>query len=85
MNPESKSRTVSCRLTAEEYERFRDLGITTGTRSVSDLTRLAINALLQQPAGEFDNSLESRVSELEGRVQLLSLDIRRVCGDGDPS
>lgn len=78
MNPDSKSRTVSCRLTAEEYQRFLQLNSVIGSRNVSELARFAINALLEQPAQDPDESLESRVTDLEGRVELLSLDVRRL-------
>lgn len=80
MNLEAKNRMVSCRLTAEEYKRLRDLSSVIGVRSVSELARVAISELLQQPIQEPRRSLESRVSELEGQVQTLSLDIRKLRG-----
>ena len=69
---------ISFRLTAEEYDRFRELCFTQGIRSVSEMARAAINLLLQQPARVPEESLESRVAELEGRLHLLSLEIKKL-------
>lgn len=78
---ESKTRTVSFRLTADEYNRFRELCSTCGTRSVSELVRAAVNSLLKQPAKAPWEALESRVTELEGRVNMLRLDFRKFRGE----
>jgi hypothetical protein len=69
---------ISFRLTAEEYDRFRELCFTQGIRSVSEMARAAINMLLQQPARVPQEALESRVAELEGRLHLLSLEIKKL-------
>jgi hypothetical protein len=74
---------ISFRLTAEEYDRFRELCSTTGTRSVSELARAAINSLLKQPAHAPSEALESRVAELEGRVNMLRLEFRKLRADGE--
>jgi Ribbon-helix-helix protein, copG family len=42
-----RSRTVSVRLTEEEYVTLRALCAATGARSVSDLTRNAVRSLVQ--------------------------------------
>jgi Ribbon-helix-helix protein, copG family len=72
---------ISFRLTADEYDRFRELCSTTGTRSVSELARAAINSLLKQPTHAGPEALESRVAELEGRMNMLRLEFRRLRGD----
>jgi hypothetical protein len=69
---------ISFRLTAEEYDRFRELCSTCGTRSVSELARAAINSLLKQPAHVPEEALEYRVAELEGRVNMLRLELKRL-------
>ena len=71
---------ISFRLSAEEYDRFRELCFTHGIRSVSEMARAAINMLLEQPARAPQESLEVRVSELEGRLHLLSLELKRLAG-----
>ncbi len=70
---------ISFRLTAEEYDRFRELCSTCGTRSVSELARAAINSLLgQQPQHVTQETLEARVAELEGRLNMLRLEFRQL-------
>jgi hypothetical protein len=74
---ESRSRMISFRLTCEEYERFRELCFTNGILSVSEMARAAINLLLQQPARAPQEALEGRVSELEGRLHMLALELKQ--------
>lgn len=74
---------ISFRLTAEEYERFRELCSTCGTRSVSELARAAINTLLRQPAQVPAETLENRVAELEGRVNMLRSEFRKLRHQSD--
>jgi hypothetical protein len=69
---------ISFRLTAEEYDRFRDLCYSNGIRSVSEMARTAINMMLAQPSRAPQEALESRVSELESRLHLLSLEIKKL-------
>jgi hypothetical protein len=69
---------VSFRLTADEYDRFREFCTTCGTRSVSELARVAINSLLKQPVQASSEALASRVAELEGRVHMLGLEFRKL-------
>ena len=57
---------ISFRLSAEEYEKFRELCFSSGIRSVSEMARVAINTLLQEPRRVSSESLEARVAELEG-------------------
>jgi hypothetical protein len=78
MSVESRSRMISFRLTAEEYNRFRELCFAHGIRSVSEMARAAINMLLQDPAQAPQQSLESRVAELEGRLHMLSLEMKKL-------
>lgn len=68
---------VSFRLTAEEYEKFRELCFTQGIRSVSEMARAGLNMLLQQPARAPQESLESRVTDLEARLHLLALELKK--------
>jgi len=67
---------ISFRLTTAEYDKFRELCFRQGIRSVSELARAAINLILQHPDRAPHESLESRVCELEGRVHLLTLEVK---------
>ena len=78
MHTESRSRMISFRLTAEEYTRFRELCFTHGIRSVSEMARAAINMLLKEPDRVPEGALEVRVSELEGRLHMLALEIKKI-------
>jgi hypothetical protein len=78
MSIESRSRMISFRLSAEEYERFHDLCFTNGMRNVSEMARAAIHLLLQQPARPPQETLESRVADLESRFHFLSLELKRL-------
>ena len=71
----SRTRMVSFRLSAEEYERFRERCLTSGTRSVSEMVRTAINLFLEQPARV---PLEARVAELEGRLHMLAMEMKKI-------
>lgn len=81
---ESRSRMISFRLTAEEYEKFRDLCFTHGVGSISEMARAAINLLLQQPARAPQETLEYRVTELEGRLHMLALEMKKLNQNGQP-
>jgi hypothetical protein len=78
MSIESRSRMISFRLTQEEYEKFRRVCFTHGIRSVSEMARAAINLLLQEPARAPHEAIESRVAELEARVHMLFLELKRL-------
>lgn len=78
MSLQSRSKMISFRLTAEEYDRLRELCFAHGIRSVSETARAAINMLLRQPARASQESLETRVSELEGRLHLLALELNKL-------
>jgi SUMO ligase MMS21 Smc5/6 complex component len=75
MSSDSRIRMICFRLSAEEYDKLHDFCFTTGTRGISELARAAINLLLQQqqqPTRASQETLEARVSDLEGGLHLLS-------------
>lgn len=76
--PRTRTRTISFRLTVDEYERFRELSFTCGTRSVSALARAAINSLLKQPTLVPAEALASQLAELEGRMKMLRLELTKL-------
>lgn len=78
MPTDPKSRMVSFRLSIEEYERIRGLSFSHGLGSISELARKAIHLLLQNPVGVPSQSLEIRVADLEGRMNLLASDLRKL-------
>jgi hypothetical protein len=75
---------ISFRLSPEEYQHFRDFCLTQGTRSFSEMARAAVNKLAQDPeaANATNGAVESRLRNLEGRVQVLAAELRRL-SNGD--
>jgi hypothetical protein len=69
---------ISFRLSEEEYDRFRDLCFSNGIPSVSEMARSAIHMLFQQTACASRESLESRVADIEGRLQSLSTEVKKL-------
>ncbi len=72
-----KSRMISVRLSEEEYSALRQLCDTTGARSVSDLTRDAMRALLDSPSrknqlGKHLEDFQARINQLDRKVEALS-------------
>ena len=64
-----KSKMVSFRVSLEDYERLRLFCASEGQRSVSDFARLAVTSTLERPG---ILTLASRVSEAEGRIEVLA-------------
>ena len=65
-----RSRMISVRLSEDEYLALHQLCAVTGARSVSDLTRDAMQGLLNQVSredalGEFRNQMSSLVRKIE--------------------
>lgn len=85
MSLESRSRMISFRLTAEEYDRFRELCYSNGIRSVSEMARTAINMMLSKPDRAPQEALETRISEIESRLHLLSLEIKKLSQHSSPN
>jgi hypothetical protein len=75
---------ISFRLTQDEYEKFRRVCFTHGIKSVSEMARAAINLLLQEPSRAPNEAIESRVAELEARVHMLFLELKRLDRNGMP-
>lgn len=78
MSPESRSRMISFRLTADEYDRVRELCYSNGIRSVSEMARAAINMMLSKPNLAPHEALEIRVTDLESRLHHLALEIKKL-------
>ena len=78
MPVDSRSRMVSFRLTDHEFERCRDLCFRNGMRSVSEMARVAINLLIEQPSRASDGAIESRIAELEARLHILALQMKKL-------
>lgn len=72
-----RSRMISVRLSEDEYSALQDLCSTTGARSISDLTRDAMRALLNGPspesmAGKHFDEFRTQLRKLDQRVEELA-------------
>lgn len=75
---------ITFRLPADEYERCRELCYTRGLSSVSGMARAAINLLMRDPSSVAAQTLETRVADLEGRVRVLSLEMKHLNHESAP-
>jgi hypothetical protein len=76
---ESRSRVISIRLTVDEYTCFRELCFAHGIRTLSEMARAAMQKmLLQSSSPSPQGSMETRLAQLEGRLHLLSLEVKRL-------
>jgi hypothetical protein len=67
---------ISFRVTAEEYDRFRQLCLSQGITNISEMARAGFNLLLREPKCISRAPLEHRVTELESRLCLLTLEMQ---------
>src|SRR5581483_12463031 len=72
-----KSRMISLRLSDEEFEALRSLYTTHGARSVSEFVRDAMQRLIAEP-GMGNVSLEVKVQEIDGKLNLLDHNVARL-------
>lgn len=83
-----RSRMISVRLSEEEYAALRHLCSLMGARSVSDLTRDAMRAVLKRATQDDSSgnnleefragmrSLEKKVEQLEAKIMFRSEEVR---------
>jgi hypothetical protein len=72
---------ITVRLTAEEYGKFHKLRLSLGIQSFSEMARAALKMLLQEPVRTPEQTLESRVAELEARLQMFTAETRNLTHD----
>jgi len=73
----SRSRIISVRLSEDEYVALRRLCSATGARSVSDLTRDAMKALIKGPNrevvfGDFMAEVRAQMDSLDRKIEDLA-------------
>ena len=78
----TRSKMISFRLSAAEYDQFHEFCATKGTNSVSELARAAVSRIIRDPSFIPDDVLETRVNELERQLHLLALELKRVRAAG---
>jgi hypothetical protein len=74
-----RSRMVSFRLSEEEYESLRDICLTAGARSLSDIARDAVHRLIGN-GGEQKKDFETQLRLLNERMDAIDQEVRRLAG-----
>ncbi len=69
-----KSKTISLRISSDEYEALRARYEHYGTRSVSEFARLAMQNALEPQA----SAIERRLSDLDGKMSVLDREMGRL-------
>jgi hypothetical protein len=72
-----KSRTISLRLSQNEFEALKSLYTAHGARSISDFVRTSIQRVISEAAPTGDG-LELKVQELDGKLSILDGEVRRL-------
>src|SRR5215475_3894292 len=78
-----RSRTVSVRLSEQEYQKLLSCCVNRGARSLSDLTREAMQVLLARSDGDSNadgDGLEIEMERLHGRMKELDHEVKRLAG-----
>ena len=78
MSIRSRDKMISFRLSEQAYERLREVRVTRGARSISELARDAVSQLVGSLAPASDEALEVRVNQLEGQIRGLALEIGKL-------
>lgn len=73
-----KTRTLSLRLSEEEYERLRQTSLAQGSRSVSDYARETLFRCYGGEPCSPSNGLERRMRKLDSEMQVLSRELDRL-------
>ena len=69
---------ISFRMSDEEYRILKALCASNGSRSVSELARVAIQKLLVDRDEPGDRALAVRMDEFQGRLMLLDHEVARL-------
>src|SRR5262245_29454260 len=72
-----RSRMISFRVSEDEYAGLKNLCVNEGARSVSDMARDAVHRLITKHSYP-NNQLESAVQVLQGRIDALDLEVKRL-------
>ena len=80
-----RSRTVSVRLSEQEYQKLLSCCVNRGARSLSDLAREAMQGLLatsdsSRNGNAAGDALEMELEKLYGRMQELDHEVKRLAG-----
>jgi hypothetical protein len=69
-----KCKMISLRITAGEYDALHTLYPSYGARNVSDLARLALQQVIQNPVSS-DNGLLARIHDMDDRLRAVEVEL----------
>ena len=72
-----RSRMISFRVSEDEYTGLKNLCVNHGARSVSDMARDAVHRLINNHSWP-NNQLETVVLVLQGRIEALDSEVKRL-------
>ena len=72
------SKMVSFRLSAEEFELFRDHCSAINARSVSEMAREAVHHYMENQQSDSDADLRTKVLTLESKIEVLESEVAHV-------
>ena len=71
-----KTRTLSLRLSAQEFESLKSLYALHGARSVSEFARSAMQSMITRRA--MPEGVELKIQEIDGRLRVLDSEVARL-------
>ena len=77
---ERRTEVVHVRLTHEEHQKLKDFCAAQHARSVSDLMRFAVRYLMEAGADLPHGSLGQAIQTMDGRIEKLDREIKRLSG-----
>jgi hypothetical protein len=77
-----RSRMISVRLSEDEYSALQHFCEVTGARSVSDLTRDAVRALMGSPTQSGLSIIE--IEEFRAQMDKLNRKVEELCAQSEP-
>ena len=73
-----KTRTISLRLSEQEFEVLKSLYTARGARSISEFARSAMQTVITGPGNGDRYPLELKVQEMDGKLSVLDSEVARL-------
>ncbi len=75
---ERKTRTISLRISEQEYETLKNAYATQGARTLSEFARVAMHHVIGQNGGAHSEGLEMQILALTGKLAHLEEQVSRL-------
>lgn len=74
----TKTRTISLRLSEQEFRALKSLYAVRGARSISEFARTAMQTVIAGPIKDNHFALELKVQEMDGKLSVLDGEVARL-------